>query len=96
MNIVMYEGNKQDQLSNIQFFVSETQFDRNMSWLVHGANSIRTIIFPSTVRDVSETVFKTNRSLRSAVLNEGLERLGELRDENKTYYDWAFKNTKIK
>ena len=57
-------------------FVSETEFDRSMSWLGKGAKTTRTITFPDTIRTVKDDAFKDNRSLRSAVLNEGL---GELK-----------------
>ena len=72
MNMVMY---KISRWPNFQLFISETWFDRNMSYLVNGAENTRTIIFPNTVRKVRCDAFKGNRSLRSAVLNEGLERL---------------------
>lgn len=52
-----------------------TEFDRSVSWLGQGAEAARTIIFPNTVRRVSETAFNGNQPLRSAVLNEGLEEL---------------------
>lgn len=45
------------------------------------SNDALTIFFPSTVRRVGEGVLELNRSLRSVILNEGLERLGECKDE---------------
>ena len=45
------------------------------------SNDALTIVYPGTVRRVGEGVFELNQSLRSVVLNEGLERLGECEDE---------------
>ena len=45
---------------------------------MHGAEHIKTVSFPNTVRHVDADSFKGHVSLRSAVLNEGLERLGGL------------------
>ena len=89
MNVVMY---KKDGWPNIQFCVSETKFDRSMSQLARGAEGTRTITFPSTVREVEYDAFEDNWSLRSAVLNEGLEILEGYRDENG-YYIGVFSNS---
>ena len=51
-NTVMYKIDRWDEQSDIQLFVSETEFDRSISYLVNGAESTRTVIFPSTVRDI--------------------------------------------
>ena len=75
MNMIVYKADRRYKRSCAQLFVSETEFDRNMSQLARGAEGIRTVIFPNTVRDVKCNAFMGNRSLRSAVLNEGLERL---------------------
>ena len=48
----MYRINKYTRRSDIQLFVSEMEFDRSMSRLTRGAEDIRTIIFPNTVREV--------------------------------------------
>ena len=56
-----------------------------MSRLTRGVEGVRTITFPSTVRDVKCGAFATNRQLRSAVLNEGLERLEGYRNENRNH-----------
>ena len=58
--------------------MSGTEFDRNMLQFMGGAENTRTISFPNTVRHVDADSFKGHLSLRSAVLNEGLERLGGL------------------
>ena len=70
--MVMYNTN----WHGLWLFVSETGFDRNMSWIARGEKNIRTISFPNTVREVEYNTFAGNQSLRSAVLNEGLEVLG--------------------
>lgn len=56
--------------------VSWTLLDRDMSQIVLGLPKIRTITFPSTVRIVQDGAF-CRTLLMSAVLNEGLEKLGE-------------------
>ena len=73
--MIMYKTDRRYKRSYAQLFVSETEFDRNMSQLAHGAEGVRTITFPGTVRDVKCNAFMGNWSLRFAVLNEGLERL---------------------
>ena len=55
--------------------VSGTEFNRNMSRIVKGAANVKTITFPSTVREAPDDVF-WQTEIRSAILNEGLETLG--------------------
>ena len=80
----------QDKLS---VFVSETEFDRVMSQIMTGSRSTRTIMFPSTVIRVQEGAFEDSPLLKSAILNEGLERLGECEEEGYDYEDGVFYNT---
>ena len=49
--------------------------------IVRGEKSIKTITFPSTVREVSNAAFNSTL-LRSIVLNEGLEKLGGVQGNN--------------
>ena len=56
--------------------VSGVELCRDMTSIFGGSDGIRTITFPDTIRTVKDDAFKDNRSLRSAVLNEGL---GELK-----------------
>ena len=72
VNTVMYCARESPTAS---LFVSATEFARNMSQIVRGAVDIKTIIFPSTVRETSEDAF-SHTSVRSVVLNEGLETIG--------------------
>ena len=88
--MVMYK-NRWDRQSNIQLFVSETRFDRSMSQLAYGAKGTRTVIFSSTIKGVEYNAFEDNRSLKSAVLNEGLERLEGYGDD--TCYIGTFSGT---
>ena len=60
----------------ISVLVSETQFDRDMSRIAQGANYVKTIIFPGTVREATAGAFRMT-ALLSVVLNEGLKTLGE-------------------
>ena len=61
-------------------------FDRDMWLIVWAARGIKTITFPSTVRNVEGDTFYFT-PLISAVLNEGLEELGEGQDD---YTDGVF------
>lgn len=47
-----------------------------MSRLVRGTQGVRTITFPSTVKEVLDGAFKY-AALLAVVMNEGLEKLGE-------------------
>ena len=73
-NGIEYDPHAEDAHSQ-RLFVSATEFDRNMSQLVEGAADIKTVVFPSTVRETLEDAF-SNTSVQSAVLNEGLETIG--------------------
>ena len=48
-----------------------------MRLLFGGSDGVRTIIFPSMLKTVKQTAFYNLKSLRKAVMNEGLEVLGE-------------------
>lgn len=64
-----------------RLLVSETEFDRAMSQVVNGSSHARTIAFPNTVRGARDCAFLENKTLISAVLNEGLEMLGERKEK---------------
>lgn len=70
--------------------MSDAKFDRNMSQLIQKRNSAKTITSPLTIRKFLGSACK-GEPLRSVVLNEGLETLGE-------YYDihGIFRCTQIK
>ena len=57
-------------------FVSEAELSKDMSRIVKGPEKIRTVTFPKTVATVQDDAF-ARKSLRSAILNEGLRQLGE-------------------
>ena len=63
-----------------------------MSRIVLGAKDARTVAFPSTVREVSDSAF-AGANLLSAVLNEGLETLGE---HSNCSYDGVFRGTQLR
>ena len=75
-------------------FVSGTELDRTMSVLVKGTEDATTITFPNTVREVRRGAFsgevRKPRVLKSVVLNEGLERLGECNDRDLSYQNGVF------
>ena len=78
-NGILYQRSDGGDLATYSF-VSGTQFDRSMSLVVGGADRIRTITFPDTVRGAFDFAFDNNKQLRYAVLNGGLERLGGFRE----------------
>lgn len=57
-------------------FVSEVELSRDMARVAKGPEKIRTVTFPKTVTTVQDDAF-ARKSLTSAVLNEGLLRLGD-------------------
>ena len=65
----------------IQFVISGTEFNRDMSYFVEGPRDVKTIATPSTVRHFVDSAFDY-MSVRSIVLNEGLEGLGKFQDGN--------------
>ena len=56
--------------------VSGVEYDRGMETVFGGSDDIRTMTFPNTVRTIRQSSFHEAKSLRSVVLNEGLEVLG--------------------
>ena len=56
--------------------ISGVEYTRNMKTIFGGSDGIRTIIFPTMVRIVRLGSFHKVQSLRTVVLNEGLEILG--------------------
>ena len=74
MNAVMRETDTRNRKARL--FVSGVEFSRDMSRIVKSKKDVKTITFPSTVREVPDGAF-SGTSVRSAVLDEGLEKLGE-------------------
>ena len=75
MNRVVYRQTEENTQSRIQLFIAQSEFDRSISAIVKGAETVRTIAFPGTTKEVRSRVFEKNEYLRSVVLNEGLERI---------------------
>ena len=64
-------------------------FDRDMWLIVWAARGIKTITFPRTIKIVQESAFH-HTPLMSAVLNEGLEELGECGARNcRGVFHWT-------
>lgn len=80
----MYTVSKGD----VRATVSGTEFGRTMKDIFEGSDSVSTMIFPSMVRTIWQDSFYGVKSLRSVVLNEGLETLGT--DECKLDRDKCF------
>ena len=80
--------------SELRITVSEMRYDRCMTELFGASKGIRTIIFPSTVRAVYPGSFSWLKSLRAALMNEGLETLGNGEDDK--YNFGVFKSSGIR
>lgn len=74
-NGISYEASNEGGPS-LRLFISETEFDRKLSQITRAKDNARTFVSPATVRKIVEGAFQY-ASLQSAVLNEGLEKLGE-------------------
>ena len=81
MNRLVYVRSEKDVESRVRLLVSELELDRDMSSLVGVAKSVKLVTFPRSIKEVRCRTFKSNRLLKSAVLNEGLERLEGLCDD---------------
>ena len=81
-------------------FISGTEFDRSVSVLAKGAENIKLITFPGTVREARDGALseqgKDARVLESVILNEGLEKLGGLRSEDKKCHSGAISGTRVR
>lgn len=75
--------------TKVQVFVSGTELARDMSRVIRGARSTKTTTFPSTVRKVLDGAF-SDTSVKSVILNEGLEVLGECGARNcRGVFSWT-------
>ena len=93
MNRIVYRRNEKTKQSVVRLFVSEMEFNRDISILVKGAQTARTVAFPTTLKKASGGVFENNTFLKSVILNEGLERLGGTGDSKQ--HSGVFGNTLI-
>ena len=86
-NSVRYTRDKQTQVPVPRIEVSGVEYTRDMETILGGSDGIRTIIFPNMVRTVRQGSFREVKSLRTVMLNEGLEALGtsEYVSDDKTY-----------
>lgn len=96
MNRIQYKRDAKPEQLKIRLFASELEFDRNMSLFVGGTKKIMTISFPSTVKEARGGAFKESQYLKSAILNEGLERLEGHRDKDGVNDIGVFTYTQIK
>ena len=67
----------------MRLFVLEMEFDRGMSVVTRETDKVRTIKFPNSVKEIRGGAFEKNGQLRAAVLNEGLEVLGDSEDDQR-------------
>ena len=77
----------------VQVFASGAELSRDMSQLARGASDARTFTFPKGVLRLRDRAFADSEQLRSVVLNEGLETLGEYQGPN---CKGAFRGTKLR
>ena len=77
----------------VQVFASGAELSRDMSQLARGASDARTFTLPKGVLRLRDRAFAESEQLRSVVLNEGLETLGEYQGPNCR---GAFRGTKLR
>lgn len=70
-NSILYTGSGRTRIS-----AQRIEYDRAMAEISGCDSDTRTVIFPPGVRTLGQNAFLMKRSLRSAILNEGLEVLG--------------------
>ena len=68
--------------------ISGVEFNGDMKKVFGGPDGIRTMTFPKVVRKIQQGSFHNIESLRSVVLNEGLEALGtdEYKPDGMRYF----------
>lgn len=75
-NVITYMVSKKEPRT----CASGVEFSRDMKKVFGGPDDVRTVIFPEMVRTIRQGSFRGVKSLKSAVLNEGLEVLGTEED----------------
>lgn len=73
---IRYGGERSGRTKKARLRIFGTEFGREARTLFRGAGA-RTLTFPKTVRTVQDSALRGLRSLRSTVLNEGLETVSE-------------------
>ena len=86
VNTIVYKISTKGK--KVRLFISGLEFNRGLSRVVRGAKNIKTAIFPSNVREVSDGAFK-DTDIISVIPNEGLEVLGECKDNAKGIFNNA-------
>lgn len=79
---IVHRMNAKKKRPQTQLFVSGTEATRDLSQIVAGDKNARTVTLPNTVRKVRDRAFAGSGRLRSVVLNDGLETLGEYQGRN--------------
>ena len=73
---IAHRFGEKSELEVPHVLVSGTAFSRSMDAIFDGSKRARTVLFPRTVRSVSEYAFDDAELLARAILNEGLVELG--------------------
>lgn len=75
-NSIIYTKDRKSRRLKPTITPSGAALSRDMKSLFGGSDGIRTVTFPNTVRSVRQGAFFDIPTLRSAILNNGLEALG--------------------
>ena len=75
--------------SAVRFIASDKIFNRDISSIEGVAENGKTATFPKTITRVRYDLFR-HKHLKSIIFNEGLERLGECREEDGNYHAGLF------
>lgn len=73
---IQYAKDRWTQTQRPTPIAAGVRFNRDLKEILKGHSQVRTITFPKTVRAVKFEAFSGQKTLLSAVLNEGLETLG--------------------
>ena len=92
-SMIGYCINARRRKAQVQVFASGAELSRDISQLARGASDARTVTFSKGVLRLRDRVFADSEQLRSVVLNEGLETLGEYQGPNCR---GAFRGTKLR
>lgn len=73
---IIYVRDKKTCKLGLNVIISGVHFSQDMIKVLNSSDNIRTMTFPAMVRSIEYGTFYDIKSLRSIVLNEGLETLG--------------------
>lgn len=77
-NCVRYVKEKYEKTKCASFFASGTEFSRDIGKVTRGTDAVRTLTLPKTTKCVSSGAFDDMPSLKSVILNDGLEEMSSI------------------